>query len=285
MAGASMKDIKLRIKSVESTMQITKAMELVASSKLRKAKERQERCRPYFTGLKDTLTRIETATNDFSSPFQEKREVKKQCLIVIAGDRGLAGGYNSNVFKAVSELLAGGTPTCVLPIGRRAVDFFSRKGVEMLTTAFAEAEDVSIPDCFSISNLVTKGYLSGQFDKVSIVYTRFVSMLTQTPVCECLLPLEACRAEKRETGLHPLVLYEPSPTAVYNAIVPNYIAGMIYGSMCESVASELGARRTAMDAASKNAAEMIEDLSLHYNRARQGAITQEITEIVAGAEH
>lgn len=284
MAGASMKDIKLRIKSVESTMQITKAMELVASSKLRKAKERQERCRPYFTELKETLDEIEAATSDFASPYQGTREIQKRCLIVIAGDRGLAGGYNANVFKAVTALMADGMPTCVLPIGKRAVEFFARKGVEILTREFAEAADISVADCFTISNMITKGYLNGQYDEVSIVFTQFISMLTQTPASEKLLPLERQERERAQ-GLRPLVLYEPNPVAVYNAIVPNYIAGMIYGSMCESVASELGARRTAMDAASKNAAEMIDDLSLRYNRARQGAITQEITEIVAGAEH
>ena len=284
MAGASMKDIKLRIKSVESTMQITKAMELVASSKLRRAKERQERSRPYFTELKNALAEIESATNDFSSPYQEKREIKKRCLIMIAGDRGLAGGYNSNIIKAVTEMMQDGIPVCVLPIGKRAVDFCARKGIETLTTEFAEAAVISIPDCFAISKLVTEGYLSRQFDEVSIVFTKFVSMLTQTPTSEMLLPLKAEKTERVE-GAHSLVLYEPSPEEVYDAIVPNYIAGMIFGSMCESIASEQGARRTAMDAASKNAAEMIEDLSLRYNRARQGAITQEITEIVAGAEH
>lgn len=284
MAGASMKDIKLRIRSVESTMQITKAMELVASSKLRKAKERQERSRPYFTGLKETLVDIESNTRDFVSMYQKQREIKKRCLIMIAGDRGLAGGYNSNIIKAVTERMQGDIPTCILPIGKRAVDFCNRKGIEILTTEFAEAACVSIPDCFTISNLVTQGYLSGQFDEVSIIYTQFVSMLTQTPKAESLLPLKAEGGQKRE-DLRTLVLYEPSPEEVYDAIVPGYIAGMIYGAMCESVASEQGARRTAMDAASKNAAEMIEDLSLRYNRARQGAITQEITEIVAGAEH
>ena len=276
MAGASMKDIKLRIKSVESTMQITKAMELVASSKLRKAKERQERCRPYFTGLHQTLENIEKAASDFSSPYQKQRDIKKRCVIVIAGDRGLAGGYNSNVFKSVLPLIEGGN-VCVLPIGKRTVEFFTRNQVEILTTEFAEAADVSVADCFTISNLITKGYLDGQFDAVSIVYTQFVSMLTQTPVCDNLLPLKKTDSAAK-SGVHSLVLYEPSPSAVYNAIVPNYIAGMIYGAMCESVASELGARRTAMDAASKNASEMIDDLSLRYNRARQGAITQEITD-------
>ncbi|MBR5225760.1 MAG: ATP synthase F1 subunit gamma [Clostridia bacterium] len=284
MAGASMKDIKLRIKSVESTMQITKAMELVASSKLRKAKERQERSRPYFVGLRDTLSSIEASTRDFSSPYQKQREVKKRCLIMIAGDRGLAGGYNSNIIKAVTEQMQDDTPTCVLPIGKRAVDFCNRKGIEILTNEFAEAGSISISDCFAISNLVTQGYLSGQFDEISIIYTQFISMLTQSPKSEMLLPLKADDSNKRE-DLRSLVFYEPSPEEVYDAIVPGYIAGMIYGAMCESVASEQGARRTAMDAASKNAAEMIEDLSLRYNRARQGAITQEITEIVAGAEH
>ena len=284
MAGASMKDIKLRIKSVESTMQITKAMELVASSKLRKAKERQERSRPYFTELRETLAEIESVTRDFSSPYQKKREVNKRCLIMIAGDRGLAGGYNSNIIKAVTECMQDGIPVCILPIGKRAVDFCVRKGIEVLTTEFAEAADISIPDCFTISKMITEGYLSGQYDEVSIVYTQFVSMLTQTPVREDLLPLKAQETE-RKSGAHSLVLYEPDPESVYNAIVPNYLAGMLYGAMCESIASEQGARRTAMDAASKNAAEMIEDLSLRYNRARQGAITQEITEIVAGAEH
>ena len=284
MAGASMKDIKLRIRSVESTMQITKAMELVASSKLRKAKERQERSRPYFMSLKETLCDIEAATKDFSSPYQKQREVKKRCLIMIAGDRGLAGGYNSNIIKAVTEIMRDGIPVCILPIGKRAVDFCVRKDIEILTTEFAEAASISIPDCFAISNLVTNGYLSGLFDEVSIVFTQFVSMLTQTPKSESLLPLKAESAQTRE-DVRTLVLYEPSPEEVYDAIVPGYIAGMIYGSMCESVASEQGARRTAMDAASKNAAEMIDDLSLRYNRARQGAITQEITEIVAGAEH
>ena len=284
MAGASMKDVKLRIKSVESTMQITKAMELVASSKLRKAKERQERSRPYFVGLRDTLSSIEASTRDFSSPYQKQREVKKRCLIMIAGDRGLAGGYNSNIIKAVTEQMQDDTPTCVLPIGKRAVDFCNRKGIEILTSEFAEAGSISISDCFAISNLLTQGYLSGQFDETTIIYTQFISMLTQSPKSEKLLPLKADDGKKRE-DLRSLVFYEPSPEEVYDAIVPGYIAGMIYGAMCESVASEQGARRTAMDAASKNAAEMIEDLSLRYNRARQGAITQEITEIVAGAEH
>ena len=177
-----------------------------------------------------------------------------------------------------------GIPACVLPIGRRAVDFFKHRGMEIVTEAFAEAAGVSIADCFSIGSLVSRGYLEGQYDEVTVVYTQFVSMLVQTPAAEHLLPLRSSGPQSA-SGVHSLTLYEPSPAAVYDAIVPNYVAGMLYGALCESVASELGARRTAMDSASKNAEEMIEDLNLRYNRARQGAITQEITEIVAGAEH
>ena len=292
MAGASMKDIKLRIKSVESTMQITKAMELVTSSQLRKAKERQERCRPYFTELRDALNRIEASTSDFSSPYQIKRPVEKQCLIVIAGDRGLAGGYNSNVFKQYERFIAENpVETVVIPIGKRSLEYFVRRGIQVLTESFSEAASIHVADCFEMADLITKGYLNGEYDRVGIIYTKFVSLLTQTTDALHLLPLaleETEKAEKAaaaEHGIQPLVIYEPDPNTVYDSIVPNYIAGMIYGAMCESVASELGARRTAMDAANKNAAEMIDDLSLKYNRARQGAITQEITEIVAGAEH
>ncbi len=283
MAGASMKDIKLRIKSVQSTMQITKAMELVASSKLRKAKLRQEKCRPFYEELKKALDEIEATTQDFSSVYQKAREEKKVCLIVIGGDRGLAGGYNGNIFKAAAEL-GNKERFCILPIGKRAVEFFDRRGYDILSDAFSEAASVSVADCFSISEIILRGYRDEQFDRVLILYTRLNSLLSQTPDTMELLPLGSAGKQK-QSAVSELVLYEPGAEAVYDSIVPNYIAGMLYGAMCESVASELAARRTAMDAASKNAAEMIEDLSLRYNRARQGAITQEITEIVAGAEH
>ena len=163
MAGASMKDIKLRIKSVESTMQITKAMELVASSKLRKAKERQERSRPYFMGLKETLVDIESNTRDFSSPYQKQREVKKRCLIMIAGDRGLAGGYNSNVLKLTYGQMEGKEVT-VLPIGKKSVDFCRSRKLPVMTESYAEAEDISVSDCFTIAKSLCKQYLAGQID-------------------------------------------------------------------------------------------------------------------------
>ena len=282
MAGASMKDIKLRIKSVESTMQITKAMELVASSKLRKAKERVEKSRPYFEVLHEALADIAYSNLEFNSPFLTQRPVKKTCYVVIAGDRGLAGGYNANILKAVAAH-AEGKEFCVLPIGKRALEHYQRRGAELLTDHYAEAGELEVSGCFAIAQTLAQGFLKGEYYEIYVAYTNFVSMLSQQPAIYKLLPLNYDPAAKG-TGHHQLTLYEPSCEAVYDAIVPEYLAGIVYGALCESVASELGARRTAMDAASKNAGEMIDSLSLHYNRARQAAITQEITEIVAGAE-
>lgn len=281
MAASSMKDIKLRIKSVESTMQITKAMELVASSKLRRAKERAESTRPYFTTLYQTLEDIAFSNTDFSSPFVDPKEVGRACYVVIAGDRGLAGGYNNNLFKAAWEHM-GDQNVCALPIGKKAVEYCARHGLESVSDDYASVEDISLRDCFSIAELLCQEFRKGAFDALYVGYTKFVSMLSQQPDVVKLLPI---RHEREDTGkARSLIEYEPSAGAVYNAIVPEYVGGLLWGAVSESLASELGARRTAMDAASKNAGEMIEDLSLKYNRARQGAITQEITEIVAGAE-
>ncbi|MDD3429365.1 MAG: ATP synthase F1 subunit gamma [Oscillospiraceae bacterium] len=283
MAGASMKDIKIRIKSVESTMQITKAMELVASSKLRHAKERVEKARPYFTTLHAALTDIAYSNTEFASPFIAKREVKKVCYVVIAGDRGLAGGYNSNIFKAV-ETAAGSAAYSVLPIGKKSVEYFERRKKDLVTKHYANVEDVNIGDCFEMGKILADGFLKGDFDELYLVYTNFVSMLSQVPATVKMLPVNYDEEYAKQSGPKNLIQYEPSSEAVFDNIVPQYIAGMIYGGLSESWASELGARRTAMDAASKNAGEMISDLSLKYNRARQASITQELTEIVSGAE-
>ena len=167
MAASSMKDIKLRIKSVESTMQITKAMELVASSKLRRAKERAEETRPYFTTLHECLTDIAYGNTDFSSPFVQQREVKKTCYIMIAGDRGLAGGYNTNLFKTVAEHMDGKV-VCVLPIGKKAVEYCAHRGLETVTDAYATAEDVSLGDCFSIARMLCGQFRKGAFDALYV---------------------------------------------------------------------------------------------------------------------
>lgn len=285
--AANMKSVKLRIKSVQNTMQITKAMELVASSKLRKAKERAETCRPYFKELYQTLRDIAEENDDFTSVYAKNNTSKKVCYVVIAGDRGLAGGYNSNLFKRL-EADAEGKDYMVLPIGKKAVEYFRRRGVECVTESFAEVADVSVADCFEIANILCKEYREKRFGQINLCYTTFVSMLTQRPDVLCALPLsdvaEEFKSEEAKVPSRNLILYEPSAQEVFDAIVPEYLAGLIYGSVCEASASELAARRTAMDAATKNAGEMIEQLNLYYNRARQASITQEITEIVAGAE-
>lgn len=279
----SMKDIKLRIKSVESTMQITKAMELVASSKLRRAKERVEQSRPYFETLYETLFNIAASNIEFTSPYMVKREVRRTCYVVIAGDRGLAGGYNSNMFKLIAAETQGRDYT-VLPIGKKAVEHFDRLGVPLVSREFAVVADLSVSDCFQLSKLLAEGFLKGEYDEIKIGFTQFVSMLTQTPMLLLVLPFDKPPIKRDSPVRRDLMLYEPNSEEVFNAIIPEYLAGVVYGAMCESVASELGARRTAMDSATKNAGEMIESLNLYYNRARQAAITQEITEIVAGAE-
>ena len=282
MAG-SMKDIKLRIKSVESTMQITKAMELVASSKMRRAKERVEHSRPYFGTLYESLTKIAAADPRARNPYLRRDDIKRTLLVVIAGDRGLAGGYNANVFKQAD---AAEGPVTVLPIGKRSAEYFAHHGAGLFTPEVLMAADVSVSECFTLSHQITEGFLKGEYDAVKLCYTRFDSMMTQTATTLEVLPLtieptEAQKAEARRSQ----ILYKPSCEEVFGAIIPEYVAGVLYGAVCESVASELAARRTAMDAATKNAGEMIEHLNLYYNRARQAAITQEITEIVAGAEN
>ena len=281
MAGVSMKDIKLRIKSMESTKQITKAMEMVAASKLRRAQDRVANSRPYFEILFDTLNTIANNTEDFESPFLAKREVKKSCYVVIGGDRGLAGGYNHNVFKLAYSQIEGKN-ACVVPIGKKCLEFFRARGVEVLTEAYTVAAEVSVGDCFTLARMLSKGFLEREFDSVTVVYTNFVSMLSQSPGTLKLLPLEY---HPKAGDTNCLTLYEPDSFTVFNTIIHEYLGGLIYGALCESVTSEHGARRTAMDAATKNAEEMISSLSLKYNRARQGAITQEITEIVAGANN
>ena len=282
MAG-SMKDIKLRIKSVESTMQITKAMELVASSKMRRAKERVEHSRPYFETLYESLTKIAAADPRARNPYLRRDDIKRTLLVVIAGDRGLAGGYNANVFKQAD---AAEGPVTVLPIGKRSAEYFAHHGAGLFTPEVLMAADVSVSECFTLSHQITEGFLKGEYDAVKLCYTRFDSMMTQTATTLEVLPLtieptEAQKAEARRSQ----ILYKPSCEEVFGAIIPEYVAGVLYGAVCESVASELAARRTAMDAATKNAGEMIEHLNLYYNRARQATITQEITEIVAGAEN
>lgn len=275
---AGMKEIKARIKSVESTMQITKAMELVATSKLRRAKENVERTRPFYQILGKAIDDILTGARDFETEWFLPREVKKTLFIVFAGDRGLAGGYNSNVFRVAQEL-SRDTDSIWLPIGKKALEHTKNKGREIYSDAFADASDQSVGSMITLGYIVTNGYKRGDYDRVVMIFTEFVSMMTQRVVYEELFPLSRCAS-----GVCSTVETDCNGDEMLDRIIPQYIGGIFYSALCESLASESGARRTAMNSANKNAEEMIGTLMLKYNRARQAVITQEITEIVSGAE-
>ena len=277
MAGVSTKEIKNRIRSMESTKQITKAMEMVAASKLRRAQAQVISSRPYFEILYSTIQAILAQNKETESPYLQKRPVKKSLYVVIAGDRGLAGGYNSNVLKMVLSHMQG-KDAVVLPIGKKALDYFRSHNANILNDGYGYAEDISVGDCFTVSKLLCKAYLSGEADEIFLAYTQFNSVLSQTATAMQLLPLEA-----EPAGGQSIMEYEPDSETVLSAIIPEYLGGIFYGALCESRASEQAARRTAMDSATQNAEEMIAGLSLQFNRARQAAITQEITEIVAGS--
>ncbi len=277
MSASSMKAIKKRIKSIGSTMQITKAMELVASSKMRKALERVERSKPYFNILRETLYDIAEYNTDFSSVFTRRTE-GRICHIVIAGDRGLAGGYNHNLFKSLDIA----DEDIIFPIGGKVVEYFD--SARIYTDAYAKAEDITMRDCREMGGILAENYKNGEFTALTLSYTGFRNVLAQEPRTEYVLPL---RVERTGSGKHGggLIIYEPDAETAFGEIVPYYISGMIYGAASESVASELSARRNAMKAATDNASEMIDRLGLEYNRARQASITQELTEITAGAEN
>ena len=283
MAGASMKDIKLRIKSVESTMQITKAMQLVATSKLRRAKERMETSKPYATISREAVMAAVASCTEPGVPFVDAREVKNRCYVVIAGDRGLAGGYNANVFKAVAAHQAeSSVGMCVLPLGRKAIEKYARAGAKLVSDQYPRVEGMTVGQCYKLAQMIIDGYNAGEYDEVVLAYTSFKSMMTQEAVTEQLLPVP--KAEEAAAGTPVSAIYELEPAETIAAIMPDFLAGRLYSALCDSYASEVASRRSAMDSATKNATEMISDLKLKYNRARQGAITQEITEIVAGAE-
>ena len=269
--GASMNDIKNRIKSVESTMQITKAMELVATSKLRRAKELAERSKPYLEAL---LSEIKKLGGELIGNGGEGGG--KPLYIVIAGDRGLAGGYNSNVFKLLSSIDKSGDGLYI-PVGKKAHEYIARRSLPVFSGELHEADGVGVGRCFKIGQMLSEAYISGEISEIYVVYTEFRSMLTQIPVAIKMLPLDT-----PDSSLDPIC--EDSPEQLLSGILPQYIGGSVYAAISESVASECAARRTAMNSANKNAEDMISSLTLSFNRARQAAITQEITEIVSGAE-
>lgn len=278
-----MKEIKTRIKSVESTKQITKAMELVSSSKFRKAKERAESARPYFNTLYNTVQDIAKNTSNSRNVFLKERKVNNVCYIVVAGDRGLAGGYNSNILKAViaHNKLATGK---IIPVGKKAKESLSKRGYEVIDY-IESVEKCVYEDANRVAQAAMEAYKNGEVDEVNLVYTEFISALSQEPKIVKLLPvtIDNTNNEKEVKKGKAAVQYLPSADAVLGYVLPKYVSGSIYGAIAESFASEQAARRTAMESATDNANEMISKLELVYNRARQAAVTQEISEIVGGA--
>lgn len=280
MAGASMNDIKSRIKSVTGTMQITKAMELVATSKLRRAREKIEKSRPFHEIIGKAIDNIRSSAEMQNLVWSQETEKKRPLYIVIAGDRGLAGGYNANIFR-LTQMISQDKDATFLPLGKKALEHYRRKGVKLADESYGYVSEMTVGSALDISELACDAYASGKYDSVYVVYTRFASMISQTPVYEQLLPLE------REEGIKSndsYLIYSGTPEDILNKIIPQYVGGVIYSTVCEALASESAARRTAMNAANKNASEIIDTLVLKYNRARQAVITQEITEIVSGSE-
>ena len=275
-----MNDIKARMKSVESTMQITKAMELVATSKLRRAKENVERARPYYETMRMAINTIRRS-KDVSDTLLKSSEGGKTLFILIAGDRGLAGGYNSNIFK-MTEKLSEKEESVYLPVGKKALEYMRRRNRELFSDSLPLTAEVGVGDALDISEAICKDYFEGKISKVYLVYTKFVSMINQLPVYEQLLPFESDSENDDKDGFDPII--EEEPEELLMKVVPGYVGGVLYSAVCEALASESAARRTAMNAANKNASEMIDVLMLKFNRARQAVITQEITEIVSGAE-
>ncbi len=264
MAGNT-KALRVRIKSVTSTLQLTKAMGLVASSKIRKANDAMLKAREYIKAMEDAVALLCASSECLKSPYMCKRDGGRTRIIVIAGDRGLAGGYNANVFR----LCATFEGAEFITIGKRACERFSKEINSSERYSFAEAATLADRLCTDFAN--------GDFDRLGIIYTKYNSVMSQEATIKWLLPLE-----RKESSVDAGIIFEPDSITVLNMAVREYVSGVLTALVRESFASEVSARRMAMDSAGKNAKQMIDDLHLEYNRARQGAITQEITEIVAG---
>lgn len=281
---ASMRDIKRRKESVASTGQITKAMKLVSTVKLQKAKARAESNKPYFTMLYDTMCSILARSGGMEHRYLTASESPRKAIITITGNRGLAGGYNNNIVK---EITATFTPeeTDIYAIGRKGLEILSRKGFHIVEDYSEVINEPLYGDAIKIGKNVLASFENGEVGEIYLAYTNFKNMVTQEPRLIKLLPInvEEIMQDVEVDMLTPMN-FEPEADEALDMIIPKYINNILYGAFIESLASENGARMQAMDSATKNADDMIADLSLKYNRARQSSITQELTEIIAGAE-
>ncbi|MRN54251.1 ATP synthase F1 subunit gamma [Paenibacillus monticola] len=282
----SMRDIKRQIKSVQNTRQITKAMEMVAASKLRKAQEKAEAARPYSEKLKEVVTSIAGSSEGIKHPMLVSRPVKKTAYLIVTSDRGLAGGYNANILRKLTLLIAEKHKSKdeygIFVIGRKGRDFLRRREYPIVEEVTELSDAPTFADIKSIAYSAVQQFESGVFDELYLCYNHFVNAMTQEPTVDRLLPMETV-GKKEQHGVSAMYEYEPSPEGVLEVLLPKYAETLIYSAILNGKASELGAKMTAMGSATKNASKMIGELTLTYNRARQAAITQEITEIVAGA--
>ncbi len=282
---AGMRDIKRRIRSVKSTQQITRAMKMVAAAKLRKAQDAVVAARPYSDNLRSIIKRLIPSLETFTHPLLEEKEEGKTAYVVIAADKGLCGGYNQNILKACKTAMDNDPgETAVVVIGRKGRDFFLRRGYE-IRKEYLDFGD--LPDFIQTRELARElmaMFTDGEFKKMHFVYTEFGSAISQKPQVMQLLPIEAEEAEDVMDTKDNEYIYEPSEEEVLGTLFPRFIEMTVYRALLEAKASEHGARMAAMSSATENAQEMIEKLTLIYNRARQAAITKEISEIVGGAD-
>lgn len=281
---ASMRDIKRRKGSIQSTQQITKAMKLVSTVKLQRAKQNAERSRNYFTGMYDTVTSILARTQGMKHPYLEGGAAGKKAVVVMTSNRGLAGGYNSNVVKLITKGDFKKEEVVIYAVGKKGRDSLAKAGFEIAADMSDVAEEPVYVDAMRISKELLSAFARGEISEIYLAYTKFKNTVSHVPTVLKLLPVALPEDEEAQgqTGSAPMN-FEMEDEEALNLLIPKYITSLIYGGLIESVASENGARMQAMDSATGNAEEMISSLSLQYNRARQSSITQELTEIIAGA--
>ncbi len=279
---ASMRDIKRRRSSIQSTQQITKAMKLVSTVKLQKAKNRAEETNPYFNHMYQTVVSMLKRSGTIMHPYLTAGESSKKAVVVITSNRGLAGGYNSNVVKLITDSGWNKEDVTVYAIGNKGKEALERRGYTVLADYSEVIESPVYEDAAAVCGQVLKAFQEGEIGEIYLAYTHFKNTVSHEPTLMKLLPVEIDETEETENS-NILMNYEPNDEEALDMIIPKYITSLFYGALVEAVASENGARMQAMDSATSNAEEMISDLSLKYNRARQGSITQELTEIIAGA--
>lgn len=279
---ASMRDIKRRKSSVQSTQQITKAMKLVSTVKLQRAKGRAEKSKTYFSCMYDTVVSMLSRAGEINHPYLKPGNSEKKAIITITANRGLAGGYNSNIIKLIRNSGFKKEDLVIYPVGTKGRDALARLGYEIRSDYSDIIEEPIYADAMQISKQLLDDFASGEIGEIYIAYTGFKNTVTHVPTLLKLLPIKV--EDEREPEDKAVLDFEPETEEAIDLIIPKYITSLIYGAMIEAVASENGARMQAMDSATSNAEEMISQLSLLYNRARQSSITQELTEIIAGAE-